>query len=180
MEDSALFRLDGNKIFSTSSGKVVATVENGSVVMAAGYNTLTKKVNEFYAAGNFAETAVPAVEAVPIEEETEYVWEDEFAKDHIGEIEEKPDFAELGEGKANVFVGNAPAASDPAVPAVDQPQGSEEAKLVIDSIPDDELPALDPVFGTQTREFKLFCKCYKLTDDQITALVRRLEAKLRG
>lgn len=177
MEESAPFRLEGNQIFSNSSGKAVAVVENGVVVMAAGYNTLTKKVNEFYAAGNFTDT--PAV-AEPAAEDPDYVWEDEFAKDHTGEIVEKPEFADLGEGKANVFVGDAPAASSPAVPAVEQPQGSEDAQILIASIPDDELPTLDPVFGTQTKEFKLFCKCYKLTDDQITALVRRLETKLRG
>ncbi len=176
MEESAPFRLEGNQIFSNSTGKAVAVVENGVVVMAAGYNTLTKKVNEFYAAGNFTDT--PAAE--PAAEDPDYVWEDEFAKDHTGEIEEKPEFADLGEGETNVFVGGAPAATSPAVPAVEQPQGSADAQIVIDSIPDNELPALDPVLGINTREFKLFCKCYKLTDDQITALVRRCEAKLRG
>ena len=174
------FRMEGNQIFSVSSGRIVAIVENGVVVMAPGFNTLTKKVNEFYAAGDFAETAGETVDAATPEEDIEYVWENEFAKDHTGEIEEKPEFAELGEGNANVFVGDAPAASSPAVPAVEQPQGSEDAQILIASIPDDELPALDPVLGTQTKEFKLFCKCYKLTDDQITALVRRLETKLRG
>jgi hypothetical protein len=177
MEESAPFRLEGNQIFSNSTGKAVAVVENGVVVMVAGYNTLTKKVNEFYAAGNFTDT--PAA-AKPAAEDPDYVWENEFAKDHTGEIEEKPEFADLGEGKTNVFVGGAPAATSPAVPAVEQPQGSADAQIVIDSIPDNELPALDPVLGINTREFKLFCKCYKLTDDQITALVRRCEAKLRG
>lgn len=176
MEESAPFRLEGNQIFSNSTGKTVAVVENGVVVMAAGYNTLTKKVNEFYAAGNF--TDIPA--AAEPAENPDYVWVDELAKDHTGEIEEKPDSADLGEGQTNVFVGGAPAATSPAVPVVEQPQGSADAQIVIDSIPDNELPALDPVCGINTRDFKLFIKCYKLTDDQITALVRRCEAKLRG
>ncbi len=193
-ETNQPFRVEGSNIVSNSSGKVVATVENGSVVMVSGYNPMTPKVRDFWneygsqnSAGNT--DAPPAADPAVGENEDEEYWpENEFAKDHTAAAENPSaapsDPAPAAGGDTNVFVGAVPAAGGTSAPVAevknDLPRTYEDDLLLVQSIPEDELPELDPVMGTNTKTFKLFCKLYKLTPEQITILVRKLELKMRG
>lgn len=190
------FHLEGSNIISNSSGKVVATVENGLVVMMPGCNPMTRKVQDFWAeygsqnsAENSDSTSAADAAADPVAgDDEEFLPENEFAKDHTADpqISEDPAFADLaGEGNTNVFVGSVPAAGGTSAPAAaadpeEKPDTYADDLMLVNAIPEDELPDLDPVVGTNTKSFKLFVKLYKLTPEQITILVRKLELKLRG
>ena len=187
-KENAQFKIEGGKIVSVSSGNTVAVIENGNIVMQAGYNPMTRKVQEFYDSIKDLPTDSPAApDAAPADpeffgnddiEDEEFLPENEFARDHTAELPVDP--AGLADdGNTNVFVGSVPAAGGTSAP-VQEMKSNPDAQFVIDSIPDDELPELDPVLGVNTRSFKLFVKLYKLTPEQISCLVRRLELKMRG
>ena len=188
MSNSDQFRMEGNQVISVASNKVAAVIENGVLTINPGWNTMTRKIRAFVG----LEDAAAAEQAAAGEEKSgeagEAAVNTEQPDDAEAAGEEKSDEAGKAAGNteqpddagSRLFVGDAPAVGGTTAPQSNLPEIPEDARLVIDSIPDDELPDLDPVRGIDTKSFRLFCKMYKLTEEQITALVRRIELKMRG
>lgn len=159
------YRIENGKIFSVKSGNHVATLADGVVVMESGYNGLGKSVKEFVAslpedpeAPVIQDESLPAAPAAP--EIPEFIPEDEAPREFFG-------------GPPNPVGTAAPEAPElPAVPA--------DAAGIIDDIPDDQLPRFDAAYGAATPETAEFIRKHKMSADQITALIRRLENKLKG
>ena len=160
------YRVEGNQIFSIKSGNLVAILTaDGEVVMQNGYNGQGRKIREFLDSN-------PAPAAAPAGVETE-TGTDECPA--TSSLETVPP------GCGGVYIGDAPAAPASGIlPAPDLPEGDCNSRFLVDSIPDAELPRLDPVLGIATPEVAAFIKKHRMTGDQITALFRKLELKLKA
>lgn len=160
------FWLNGDQIMSSESGELVAVVRNGVPVMQAGKNPLGKRVKEWMSAKGCMEGDPHPEQESAMDEEEDYLPEDEFAKDHVPEGSA---VIQIGAGKS---IGTAAPACDTGCE-----QLKEESVFLVDSIPDCSLPKFDPILGVLTPEFREFVKYYKVDQDQVAALVRRLERK---
>lgn len=169
-------RIEGNKIFSTATGDLVATIHDGNVQMQPGKNAMTPKVKAFYAA--CLEQGLPedAAAAAPVQE-----------AETIPEFSPDPDFEELAEevnthlleDKGFVAFGDAPNRGGTSAPESEKaaaPAKSVEALSVWD-IPEAALPEFSPALGVSTPQFKEFVKKNKLSAAQTAELVRRLERR---
>ena len=169
------YYMNGNSIVSIASGNVVATVTDGVVSMAPGYNGQGRAVKEWYAEFKDAPPPPPpdAPDAPDAPENTEYTENPDFILPDPPEDDPLPD-DELPPDPipGTLSVGTA------APPDETIPQGSKTAQLIIGDIPDDQLPVMDAARGVSTPEVAAFIKKHKLDADQITALIRRIELKL--
>lgn len=179
------FYRDGNKIISLRSNNLVATLqEDGEIVMAGGYNAHAKRVREFLAGEESSLPAegdkkcsdpVPPADP-PAEPPAEKSREDEYCPGMesfaMDQEEELP--------KEIVFSGVA-AGSGTGISALMQPNEGVSAsreQVLVDQIPEDLIPSLDPVHGVNAPSFIQFCGKYDLSDEQKLLIIKRMERKL--
>lgn len=163
-----LFDLRGAEIYSNKSGKLVATLdEYGEYHLRQGMYSYEPALREFLG----YKTEPPAAPAVP-------------------EIEEKPEFADLGTAEkisvplpppdeeideyhfGSGSIGTIPAPHPEKKPVID----SDDKQLVYD-IPEHVLPVMDPALGRDTPAVRSFAEKYNLTENQISLLVVRIEKR---
>lgn len=171
MNQNQSYRLDGDHIYSSKTGNLIAILADGEVVMQNGYNGQGRLVKEFLVeafpdgipAGGSAATAVT---------------------DDLPEMPPEgydPESETLNSGDPGFYFGDAPAApGSGTLGTPDNPEGSEDARFLISSIPETELPPMDPALGIATPAVARFIKKHRMSPDQITALVRRLELKMKA
>lgn len=174
MNQNQSYRLDGANIYSAKTGNLVAILADGEVVMQNGYNGQGRLVKEFLVeafpdgipAGGSAATVTTAV------------------TDDLPEMPPKgycPESETLNSGDPGFYFGDAPAApGSGTLGKADTPEGSDDARFLVGSIPETELPPMDPALGIATPAVARFIKKHRMSPDQITALVRRLELKMKA
>ena len=174
MNQNQSYRLDGANICSAKTGNLVAILADGEVVMQNGYNGQGRLVKEFlnevFPEG-IPSAILPTATADPSVAESTAAMPEDVPTD---ELRTTP-------GEAGVFVGDAPAApGSGTLGTPDNPEGSDDARFLVGSIPETELPAMDAALGISTPAVARFIKKHRMSPDQITALVRRLELKMKA
>ena len=173
------FKLEENKIFSTVTGDLVATVEETGIRMQPGKNALTPKVKAFWetysvtaAAPETQESSgAPEFEAQPAAADTSAAFqEEEEVNTHLLNDHQEGTF----------FFGGVPGKGGTSAPAREKlPEQKNELKsskaLAVWDIPEDQLPEFSPALGVSTPEFKAFIKKHKFAKEQVIELVKRLE-----
>lgn len=169
------YYLDGANIHSSKTGNLVAILSDGEVVMQKGYNGQGRAVKEFLVEyfPNGIPTAsfstAPAAQVEPLAPE----------KSATEAVTEAAPLAAAAE--APILLGIAPAApGSGTLGEPDSPEGSPEAQFIVGNIPDSALPVMNPALGIATPEVAAFIKKHRMTPDQVTALVRRLENKMKA
>lgn len=171
--NGANFKLENNKIYSTVTGDLVATVEETGIKMQPGKNALTPRVKAFYdSVDRAAENPTAGQELM--EEKQDF---QEFAENAAAETgtfdgeEEEVNTHLLGEERME-FSGP----EKTGTPELERSSGHTSSKaLAVWDIPEDLLPDFSPALGVSTPEFKAFVKKHKFSKDQVIELVKRLE-----
>lgn len=169
------FKFENNKIYSNTTGDLVAEIHGENLRMMPGKNAMTPRVKAFYEevrgeVKTETETENPedirsVAESCQMEEEEEevntHLLDDELSRERI------------------VF-GDAPLKGGTSAPAAEKkPEEKKSARaLSIWDIPGESLPAMDPALGVATPEFKNFVKKHKLDKEQTIELIKRLERRI--
>lgn len=161
-----LFRMEGNRIFSVKSGKLVAVLtDDGTPVFQKGFAGAYSKLLAEYLA---------AIGGEERETEKQRNGETLDAEPAQRADETEPAQSAGAPGGTNVFVGSMPAASGTAAPKREEPSKTP-ADFDVALIPDADLPDFDPMLGVQTPGFRAFVAKHRLAPNAVAALVRRLE-----
>lgn len=185
MNQNQFYRLDGANIYSAKTGNLVAIFADGEVVMKNGYNGQGRMVKEFlnevFPEG-IPSAILPTATADPSVAESTAAMPEDVPEDELRTAPGEPGiFIGDAPGEPGIFIGDAPAApGSGTLGTPDNPEGSDDARFLISSIPDSELPPMDPALGISTPAVARFIKKHRMSPDQITALVRRLELKMKA
>lgn len=174
MNQNQPYRLDGDHIYSTKTGNLVAILSDGEVIMQNGYNGQGRLVKEFLVEvfpKGIPSAILPTATDDPSVAESSAAMPEDVPEDELRTTPGNPGF----------YIGDAPAApGSGTLGTPDNPEGSDDARFLVGGIPEAELPAMDPALGIATPAVAKFIKKHRMSPDQITALVRRLELKMKA
>lgn len=171
------FKLEENKIFSTVTGDLVATVEETGIRMQPGKNALTPKVKAFFESCGRAASSTSGTQELMEKKDFAAAAETPSPDNE----EEEVNTHLLGESQdEHTFFGGVPEKGGTSAPAREKlPEQTNEHKsskaLAVWDIPEDQLPEFSPALGVSTPEFKAFVKKHKFAKEQVIELVKRLE-----
>ena len=177
------FKYENDKIYSLSSGDLVAVIENGNLKIQPGKNALTPRIKAFYeecvnntsSDGQALPSGGESLEKEPdsvVAAKAQAPAEEEEVNTHL-----LSDEAE----RERIAWGDAPRPGGTAAPAREykpSPQKSAKALSVWD-IPEESLPEFRADMGVETPDFKNFVKKHKFNKEQTIELIKRLERKGR-
>ena len=160
-----IFRMEGNRVFSVKSGKLVAVLnDDGTPVFQKGFaGAYSKLLAEYLSA-----------QSAGVEQCNSGTVEREDAEPAQSADETEPAQIAGVPGGTSVFVGAPPAAVGTAAPKREEPPETP-ADFDVALIPDADLPDFDPMLGVQTPGFRSFVAKHQLEPAAVAALVRRLE-----
>ena len=165
-------KIDGNNIYSTVTGDLVAVVQEGNLKIQPGKNAMTRKIKEFY-------------ESVSAGSGSELCGCDGSCGDNCTCKDKEHENSDLQEevNTHKLAESNVDNTNKDDVDGFSPAAGTEEtadSAFAVEDIPEAQLPEFDVALGVETPAFKAFIRKHKLTREQVVQLVKRLEKTYYG
>lgn len=170
-----MYQKIGNEIRS-ARGVLIATLNNGVLMMAPGKKSQEAKVRAFLQENGGTDSSIPEAESGSCNQCTDHADEEDNQKEPSWEDVEAEAQTLFNAQGAKVFVGDVPI-EHVETRAEEKPQTSEEWQ--VSTIPESELPPFDAQLGVNTPGFGEFVSKHKLNKEQVGALIKRI-CRMKG